>query len=83
MTTIMKQRVTVSLAEELIAALDRAPGDSRSAKLERLVAEALAARAHRRWEGDLASFYATADPDDRAEDVEWQALTARAFERDD
>jgi metal-responsive CopG/Arc/MetJ family transcriptional regulator len=83
MTINVRQRVTLSLAEKLVEALDRAPGNSRSAKVERLVAEALAARAHRRWKSELAGFYATPDMEERAEDVDWQALTAQAFDRDD
>lgn len=80
----MKQRVTISLAEELLKALDRAPGSSRSEKIARLLNEALAVRAHRRWVSEIGAFYeAGASTEDRAEDVDWQALAAQAFERDD
>ncbi len=80
----MKQRVTISLAEELLKALDRAPGKSRSEKIARLLSEALAERAHRRWVSEIRAFYrAGASTEDRAEDVDWQALAAQAFERDD
>jgi post-segregation antitoxin (ccd killing protein) len=79
----MKQRVTVTLAEELIEALDRAPGENRSEKLERLLAEALAIRAHRRWVSELEAFYAAAPPDDRREDLDWHSLADHAFGRDE
>ena len=80
----MKQRVTISLAQELLEALDRAPGNSRSEKIARLLKEALAVRAHRRWVSEIRAFYgAGAGAEDRAEDVDWQALAAQAFERDD
>ena len=80
----MKHRVTVSLASELIAALDRAPGENRSQKVERLLKEALARRAHARWVGELEAFYHSGRPaDEQGEDLDWQALAAEAFERGD
>ena len=79
----MKRRVTISLAEELLEALDRAPGNSRSEKIARLLNEALAERAHRRWVSEIRAFYGEAGTEDCAEDVHWQALAAQAFERDD
>lgn len=80
----MKQRVTVSLESHLLEALDHAPGASRSEKVQRLLEEALAARKHRRWVSELKAFY-QAGPElpDREEDLEWQALAARTFERED
>ncbi len=80
----MKHRVTLSLAGELLEALDRAPGESRSEKVERLLQEALAQRAHARWVGELRAFYHAGRPgDERGEDLDWQALAGQAFERDD
>lgn len=79
----MKRRVTISLAAELLEALDRAPGKSRSEKIARLLNEALAERAHRRWVSEIRAFYGGASTEDCAEDVDWQALAAQAFERDD
>ncbi len=80
----MKQRVTVSLPGELLELLDHAPGGSRSEKLAGLLEEALAAREHRRWVSELNAFYkAGPERSDRKEDVEWQALGAEAFERQD
>ena len=80
----MKDRVTLTLERGLLKALDAAPGDSRSDKVQRLLAEALAARAHRRWVSELQAFYqAGPDAADRREDVDWQALASAAFERDD
>ncbi len=80
----VKDRVTVTLERALIKALDAAPGGSRSEKVERLLAEALAARSHRRWVSELQAFYKTGpDAADRKEDLNWQALAAKAFERDD
>ena len=80
----MKNRVTVTLDRALVKALDAAPGASRSQKIERLLAEALSARAQRRWVRELQAFY-SAGPDaaDRKEDLDWQALAALAFQRDD
>jgi len=80
----MKNRVTVTLDRALVKALDAAPGASRSEKIERLLAEALSARAQRRWVSELQAFY-SAGPDaaDRKEDRDWQALAALAFQRDD
>jgi hypothetical protein len=80
----VKHRVTVTLERGLVKALDAAPGASRSQKVERLLAEALAARAHRRWVSELRAFYkAGPDAADRQEDLAWHALAAAAFERDD
>ncbi len=80
----MKHRVTLSIRSELVEAVDRAPGTSRSEKVERLLEEALAGREQRRWVSELRAFYGRApDSDDRAEDTEWQALAAEAFERDE
>jgi len=81
---LVKHRVTITLDRALVKALDAAPGESRSEKMERLLAEALAARAHRRWVSELKTFY-TPGPDaaDRGEDLDWQALASQAFERDD
>ena len=80
----MKQRVTVSLAKDLLEALDRAPGKSRSEKIERLLKQALTVRAQRRWVSELEAFYAAGGGGaDRAEDMDWQALAAQAFEGDD
>jgi hypothetical protein len=80
----MKRRVTVSLAEDLLEALDRAPGKGRSEKIERLLKQALTAGAQRRWVSELEAFYDIGGGGaDRAEDTDWQALAAQAFERDD
>ncbi|HYL22313.1 MAG TPA: hypothetical protein VEU74_11165 [Gemmatimonadales bacterium] len=80
----MKDRITVTLERALLKALEAAPGLSRSEKVPRLLAEALAARAHRRWVGELRAFYRTGpDAADRQEDLDWQALANAAFERDD
>lgn len=80
----MKQRVTISLAIELLRAVDRAPGESRSEKIERLLKEALSGNTYRRWVQDLKAFYgAGTHPDDRAEDLDWQALADRALSRED
>ena len=80
----MKDRITMTLERALLTALDAAPGASRSEKIERLLAEALAARAHHRWVSELKAFYkAGPDAADRQEDLDWQALAAQAFERDD
>jgi len=54
---LMKERVTVSLASQLLAAVDRAPGESRSEKIERLLKEALAGRTYQRWVRELEAFY--------------------------
>ena len=80
----MKRRITVSVAAELLEALDHSPGANRSEKVERLLRVALAARDQQRWVSELKAFYA-ADPDnaDRQEDLEWQALAAESFERGD
>jgi hypothetical protein len=84
MERTMKDRITVTLERGLLKALEAAPGASRSEKIERLLAEALAGRAHRRWVSELKAFYTTGpDAADRQEDVDWQALAAHAFERDD
>ena len=84
MELIMKRRITVSVAAELLEALDHSPGANRSEKVERLLRVALAARDQQRWVSELKAFYA-ADPDnaDRQEDLEWQALAAESFERGD
>lgn len=80
----MKERVTVSLASRLLAAVDRAPGESRSEKIERLLQEALAGRTYQRWVRQLEAFYgAGVHPEDRAEDLDWQVLGRQAFGRDD
>ena len=80
----MKHRVTISLASELLTAVDRAPGESRSEKIERLLKEALSGTTHRRWVQELKTFYAAGmHPEDRAEDLDWQALADRALTRDD
>jgi hypothetical protein len=81
---VVKRRITVTLEHALVKALDARPGASRSKKIERLLAEALAARAHRRWVTELRTFYkAGPDASDRQEDLDWHALSATAFERDD
>ncbi len=80
----MKRRITVSVTAELLDALDGTPGSSRSQKIERLLRVALAAKEQQRWVSELKAFYETEkDPDDRTEDLEWQALAADAFERED
>ena len=80
----MKRRITVSVAGELIDALDDSPGTSRSEKVERLLRVALAAREQQRWVSELKAFYQTGpDADDRKEDLEWQALASEAFEREE
>jgi Post-segregation antitoxin CcdA len=82
--SVVKHRITVTLEHALVQALDARPGASRSQKVERLLAEALAARAHHRWVSELRAFYrAGPDASDRQEDLDWQALAAAAFERDD
>lgn len=76
--------MTISLAPELLEALKRAPGRSRSEKVERLLREALARRAHGRWVSELQAFYARGRPaDEHREDLDWQTLAAQAFARDD
>lgn len=80
----MKRRITVSVEGELIDALDGSPGTNRSEKVERLLRIALAARDQHRWVSELKAFYKTGpDTDDRQEDLEWQALAAEAFEREE
>jgi hypothetical protein len=80
----MKRRVTITLAGELLKAVDRAPGESRSEKIERLLKEALSGTTYRRWVQELKTFYgAGMHPEDRAEDLDWQALADRALTRDD
>jgi hypothetical protein len=80
----VKNRITVTLERALLEALDAAPGDSRSQKVERLLAEALVARSHRRGVSDLRAFYKPGpEAIDGQEDLDWQALAAAAFERDD
>jgi metal-responsive CopG/Arc/MetJ family transcriptional regulator len=80
----MKRRITVSVADELLDALDDSPGINRSEKVERLLRVALAAREQHRWVSELRAFYKTGhDTDDRQEDLEWQALAAEAFEREE
>jgi Post-segregation antitoxin CcdA len=80
----MKDRITITLDRALLKALDSAPGTSRSQKVERLLAEALAGRDHRRWVSELRAFYkAGPDPSDRTEDLDWQALTTQSFAHDD
>ncbi len=80
----MKQRVTVSIDSTLLQALDRAPGDSRSEKVERLLRAAIAARAYGRWVRELETFYAAGRPrEERDEDADWQVLADRAFLGDD
>lgn len=80
----MKRRVTVSLKPALLKALDRAPGTSRSEKIERLLQEALAVRAHRRWVAELRTFYQTdAARAEQKEEAAWHTLVSEAFERDD
>lgn len=79
----MKHRITVSVAAELVDALDRAPGANRSEKVERLLRVALAAGEQQRWVSELRAFYSTEpDTEDRREDLEWQALAAESFERE-
>ena len=80
----MKRRITVSVAGEILDALDDSPGTNRSEKVERLLRVALAAREHHRWVSELKTFYHTGpDTEDRHEDLEWQALAAEAFEREE
>lgn len=79
----MKDRITITLERALLRALDAAPGASRSEKVQRLLAQALAARAQRHWVSELRAFYrAGPDAADREEDLDWQALASAAFERD-
>ena len=83
MITTMKRRVTVSLKPALLKALDRAPGASRSQKIERLLQEALAVRAHRQWVAELRAFYETdAARAEHKEEAAWHALVPEALERD-
>ena len=78
----MKRRITVSVANELLDALDDSPGTNRSEKVERLLRVALAAREQQRWVSELRTFYHTGvDSGDRQEDLEWQAIAAEAFNR--
>ena len=73
-----EDRITVTLDRALLEALDAAPGDSRSEKVERLLAEALVARSHRRWVSELRAFYkAGPDATDRQEDLDWTLLKER------
>ena len=84
MESVVKHRVTLSLRPELLDAVDRSPGTSRSDKVERLLEEALVGRERRRWVAELRAFYGRApDAVDRAEDLAWQELAADAFERDE
>ena len=79
----MKQRVSLTLDEGLLAALDSL-GDNRSRVIERLIAEALATRAHGRWVRELETFYQAGRPAEEApEDADWHATAAHALERDD
>jgi metal-responsive CopG/Arc/MetJ family transcriptional regulator len=57
MAAAVKRRVTVSLDPTLLKAVDRLKGPSRSEKIERLLAAALASGAHRRWVSELKAFY--------------------------
>ena len=80
----MKRRITVSVADDVLDALDDSPGTNRSEKVERLLRVALAARKHHLWVSELKGFYHTGpDAEDRQEDLEWQALAVEAFERED
>jgi len=84
MLPTMKRRVTITLAPGLLKALDRAPGTNRSEKIERLLAEALALKGHRRWVAELKAFYKSdAAKAEREEDLAWQRLSEEAFFRDD
>ncbi|MEX0692398.1 MAG: type II toxin-antitoxin system CcdA family antitoxin [Gemmatimonadales bacterium] len=79
----MKQRVSVTLDEGLLEAVDTL-GDNRSRVIERLIAEALAARADGRWVRELATFYRTGRPaNESAEDAAWHATANETLERDD
>ncbi len=80
----MKRRITVSLAPELLEALDDAPGANRSEKVECLLRVALAARKQQHWVSELKAFYGTGpEHGDREEDLEWQALASESFEREE
>jgi len=80
----MKRRVTITLEPRLLKALDRAPGTNRSEKIERLLAEALALKVHRRWVAELKAFYGSdAAKAEREEDAVWHRLSEAAFFRDD
>jgi metal-responsive CopG/Arc/MetJ family transcriptional regulator len=80
----MKRRVTITLEPRLLKALDRAPGTNRSEKIERLLAEALALKSHRRWVAELKTFYQSdAAKAEREEDLAWQKMSEEAFFRDD
>lgn len=80
----MKDRVTVSLEHALLKALDAAPGASRSEKIERLLRQALALGAHRRWVAELKTFYESDAPKaERDEDAVWHALYGQTMFRDD
>lgn len=79
----MKRRVTVSLKPALLKALDRAPGTSRSEKIERLLAEALGLKSPRRWVAELKAFYGSdAAKAEREEDLAWQRMSEEALFRD-
>jgi hypothetical protein len=80
---IVKDRVTLSLERRLLKAIDRAPGENRSEKIERLIAEGLAGRAQRAWVRELEQFYGGGvHPEDRAEDLDWHLLAQRTFGRE-
>lgn len=80
----MKDRITVSLERALVKALDRAPGASRSEKITRLLRQALALGAHRRWVAELRAFYASdAAKEEREEDAIWHALYEQTMFRVD
>jgi len=80
----MKRRVTITLEPRLLKALDRAPGTNRSEKVERLLAEALALKSHRRWVAELKAFYESdAAKAEREEDLAWQRMYSEVLARDD
>lgn len=84
MLPTMKRRVTITIAPGLLKALDRAPGSNRSEKIERLLAEALAAKGHRRWVAELKAFYRSdAAQAEREEDLAWQRMYGEVLARDD
>ena len=76
-----KTKISVTIDESVVRQVDRlAGGDSRSQVIERALKRWLVESRSKENEDAIAQYYADRSEEDRREDEEWAALSARHLE---
>jgi metal-responsive CopG/Arc/MetJ family transcriptional regulator len=78
---VAKTKISVTIDESVVKRLDRlAGGESRSEIVERALKRWLVDSSRKRNEDAIAAYYADRSEEERREDEEWAAVSARHLE---